>query len=93
MLEVVIPSLKARLAEICPETASNNTTFYYQWPPTLRIQPGPSTRYVRAHNDAEYGHQNGEVWRRARGFNIAHPCVQAHGTTNHTTHPPTYSHR
>jgi hypothetical protein len=31
--------------------------FWYQRPPTLRIQPGPSSRHVRAHHDAEYGHQ------------------------------------
>ncbi len=36
-------------------------TFYYQRPPTLRIQPGPARALVRAHDDAEYGHQNGEL--------------------------------
>ena len=30
-------------------------------PPTLRIQPGPSTRYVRPHKDSDYGHQDGEL--------------------------------
>ena len=34
---------------------------YVQRPPTLRIQPGPSTRYVRPHSDDEYGHQDGEI--------------------------------
>ena len=27
----------------------------------MRIQPGPARALVRAHNDAEYGHQNGEL--------------------------------
>ena len=36
--------------------------FYYQFPPTLRLQPGPSSRIGgRAHCDADYGHQDGEV--------------------------------
>ena len=36
--------------------------FYYQFPPTLRLQPGPSSRIGgRAHCDANYGHQDGEV--------------------------------
>lgn len=46
------------------ETADNsgsNTAFYYQRPPTLRIQPGPARAIVRAHHDAEYGHQFGEL--------------------------------
>eukprot|EP00980_Cylindrotheca_fusiformis_P028607 scaffold22620_cov131-Cylindrotheca_fusiformis.AAC.2 len=36
-------------------------TFYYQRPPTLRLQPGPGWAKVKPHNDAEYGHQNGEL--------------------------------
>ena len=36
-------------------------TFYYQYPPTLRLQPGPNKSYGRTHRDAEYGHQIGEV--------------------------------
>ena len=36
-------------------------TFYVQRPPTLRLQPGPSAFTVRPHNDAEYGHQPGEL--------------------------------
>ena len=42
-------------------TATAPTAFYYQYPPTLRLQPGRSTRHVRPHCDAEYGHQPGEV--------------------------------
>ena len=37
------------------------TRFYYQYPPTLRLQPGPSERHVRPHCDSEYGHQPGEL--------------------------------
>jgi hypothetical protein len=36
-------------------------TFYYQYPPSLRLQPGPSPEYGRIHRDAEYGHQDGEI--------------------------------
>lgn len=43
------------------EAAYSPVTFYYQRPPTLRIQPGPARALVRAHDDAEYGHQNGEL--------------------------------
>jgi hypothetical protein len=32
-------------------------TFFYQRPPTMRIQPGPARASVRAHNDAEYGRE------------------------------------
>jgi len=41
--------------------AKGATTFYYQHPPTLRLQPGPSERTVRRHHDGEYGHQRGEL--------------------------------
>ena len=59
--EVVLPPFKERLVKC--GLAQNNvpTMFYYQCPPTLRIQPGPSSRHVRAHSDAMYGHQDGEL--------------------------------
>jgi len=56
---VVVPSLKARL--VTAGACHAPTTFYYQYPPTLRLQPGPSSRTVRPHSDAEYGHQRGEI--------------------------------
>lgn len=54
--EVVCPRLKAKLREGVPPT-----TFYYQYPPTLRLQPGRSEQFRRVHRDAEYGHQVGEI--------------------------------
>ena len=58
----VLPHLKARLvAEGAISDEPNTTTFYYQRPPTIRLQPGPARARVKAHNDAEYGHQNGEL--------------------------------
>ena len=33
--------------------AKGATTFYYQHPPTLRLQPGPSERTVRRHHDGK----------------------------------------
>ena len=59
--KVVLPNLKLRLQSACVEAAHGPLTFYYQRPPTMRIQPGPARALVRAHNDAEYGHQNGEL--------------------------------
>eukprot|EP00415_Alexandrium_ostenfeldii_P004271 UN4271 len=36
-------------------------SFFYQFPPTLRLQPGPSLKARCVHRDAEFGHQVGEV--------------------------------
>lgn len=60
--EVVLPDLKERLlrAEANP-IDDEPVRFYYQRPPTLRLQPGPARAIVKAHHDAEYGHQNGEL--------------------------------
>ena len=57
----VLPRLKARLQAAGVHKGDNPVTFHYQRPPTMRIQPGPARALVRAHNDAEYGHQNGEL--------------------------------
>mmetsp|Transcript_13898 Transcript_13898/g.21076 ORF Transcript_13898/g.21076 Transcript_13898/m.21076 type:complete len:260 (+) Transcript_13898:66-845(+) len=56
--EVVCPHMKSLMGV---EAADKRTTFFYQFPPTLRLQPGPSKQYRRVHRDAEYGHQDGEV--------------------------------
>ena len=59
--EVILPDFKQKLV-VCGAVSMNEpVTFYYQRPPTLRIQPGPSTRAVPAHSDATYGHQDGEL--------------------------------
>ena len=59
--DVVVPRLRRRLV-LCGAIADEEAArFYVQRPPTLRLQPGPSTRHVRPHRDGEYGHQDGEV--------------------------------
>lgn len=64
---VILPHLKRRLAAcgaLDPKGGDKGDgafRFWYQRPPTLRLQPGPSSRYVRPHCDAEYGHQDGEL--------------------------------
>lgn len=61
VVNVVLPQLKARLVENDDIQADDEIEFYYQRPPTVRLQPGCARAHVRAHNDAEYGHQNGEL--------------------------------
>lgn len=60
--EIALPYLKSRLVA-CGALEDNTSTcaFYYQRPPTVRLQPGPGWAKVKPHNDAEYGHQNGEL--------------------------------
>ena len=58
----VLPHLKRRLvAAGAVSEEEESTIFYYQRPPTLRLQPGPAWAQVKAHDDAQYGHQNGEL--------------------------------
>mmetsp|Transcript_24436 Transcript_24436/g.44841 ORF Transcript_24436/g.44841 Transcript_24436/m.44841 type:complete len:267 (-) Transcript_24436:18-818(-) len=57
--EVVIPHMKAVLLAN-GEAAEPHHVFYYQRPPTMRVQP-PSSETGARHRDAEYGHQDGEV--------------------------------
>lgn len=60
--EVVLPYLKQRLVRAgATREETGSTTFYYQRPPTLRLQPGPAWSQVKPHDDAIYGHQNGEL--------------------------------
>lgn len=62
LAECVLPYLKARLVQLnLVNSEPQSATFYYQRPPTIRLQPGPAWAQVKAHNDAEYGHQNGEL--------------------------------
>ena len=61
--QVIIPYIKQRLIDekIIYNNQSTKLNFYYQRPPTLRIQPGPSKSKVNCHKDKDYGHQNGEL--------------------------------
>lgn len=59
VLDVVCPALKQRLVSVVGEPGP--TRFYYQYPPTVRLQPGPSREFKRPHRDSEYGHQVGEI--------------------------------
>eukprot|EP00536_Pseudo-nitzschia_multiseries_P006204 jgi/Psemu1/286300/fgenesh1_pg.129_\ len=62
VVEVALPYVKRRLTACrALESDSAPCAFYYQRPPTLRLQPGPGWAKVRPHNDVEYGHQNGEL--------------------------------
>ncbi|CAK8998117.1 unnamed protein product [Durusdinium trenchii] len=55
--KVLVPWLKQQ-AEL-----SERTRFSYQFPPTLRLQPGNSEEFKRPHRDAEYGHQDYSLTR------------------------------
>ena len=57
--DVALPHMKQQLEG--SREHIDPCTFYYQRPPTIRIQPGPSTRHVRTHKDSDYGHQDGEL--------------------------------
>jgi hypothetical protein len=61
--DFILPHLKQRLHDDGIDAASPDSpmTFYYQRPPTLRLQPGPARAYVKPHCDSEYGHQEGEL--------------------------------
>jgi hypothetical protein len=64
VLGVVLPNIKRRLVDLgLASEAAGSVKFYYQRPPTLRLQPGPAWARVKPHSDAEYGHQNGELVR------------------------------
>lgn len=58
---VALPYFKRRLEATGAIEPNTPITFYYQHPPTIRLQPGPGWAKVKPHNDAEYGHQNGEL--------------------------------
>ena len=58
VVDAILPRLKARLrSAVAHDDGNSPVTFFYQRPPTLRIQPGPARASVRAHNDAEYGRE------------------------------------
>ena len=55
---VILPYLRAQLSGVDDDQP---TVFRYQYPPTLRVQPGPSEQHGPLHRDLEYGHQPGEL--------------------------------
>jgi len=64
----VLPWMRSRLVDLGAvpdgpegEDDDGRREYYVQFPPTLRLQPGPSGRDVRPHTDGEYGHQMGEL--------------------------------
>jgi hypothetical protein len=57
LVKKVLPRLKERLQSTGLHDAKAPISFFYQRPPTIRIQPGPARALVRAHNDAEYGRE------------------------------------
>lgn len=60
--EVCCPALKRDLVCSTPSASpSAPVRFWYQYPPTMRLQSGPSSEFGRTHADVEYGHQIGEV--------------------------------
>ena len=62
VVDYILPHLKQRLVDNNHHgTNGGALTFYYQRPPTLRLQPGPARAYVKPHCDSEYGHQEGEL--------------------------------
>lgn len=68
ILEVVLPYLAKGLRS----HHETQLSFHYQYPPTLRVQPGPSPQFGRVHRDAEYGHQDGEInfWMPLSDYNL-----------------------
>ncbi|KAL3937410.1 MAG: hypothetical protein SGBAC_007480 [Bacillariaceae sp.] len=61
LLTAIAKEKKERGEEMTDEEKGTPITFYYQRPPTMRLQPGPSWAKVKPHNDAQYGHQHGEL--------------------------------
>jgi hypothetical protein len=53
--EVIIPSLREHVISNGGAGDELTTTYHYQYPPTLRIQPGPSAEYGPKHIDYSYG--------------------------------------
>eukprot|EP00873_Tetraselmis_striata_P013352 jgi/Tetstr1/433616/TSEL_022881.t1 len=59
--DVCCPALKAELLRHAPSLETSGVSFWYQYPPSMRLQPGPCAQRGRTHCDLEYGHQPGEL--------------------------------
>jgi len=90
---VVLPYIKRRLLSSLPadhEFSGRPVTFYYQRPPTLRLQPGPARAKVKEHKDSEYGHQNGEInfWIPLTDRNLTGVDLWCESSMNKGDHHP-----
>ena len=92
--DIVVPYLKQSVLVVEKELTDDNDingakkkekkihTFYYQYPPTLRIQPGPARSHGRTHRDAEYGHQKGEInyWMPISYYSLTRTTLEVEQT-------------
>ena len=60
VMDVVVPHLRSELLALSDCDAAESD-LWYQYPPTLRLQPGPCAIGGKEHCDAEYGHQASEL--------------------------------
>lgn len=58
---VLVESTESSPLNTTADAENSPVSFHCQFPPTLRVHRGPNERTGRPHNDAEYGHQQGEV--------------------------------
>jgi hypothetical protein len=61
VVDVILPWIKRQLVEAGDAAAAQPMTWHYQRPPSVRIQPPDPSAFCRAHRDAEFGHQPGEL--------------------------------
>ena len=68
LVGAILPRLKARLHSAGVHDDGNSpVTFFYQRPPTLRIQPGPVASRNRDPATTAPWRSNAESWRRSTG--------------------------
>lgn len=69
--DIICPYIKNHLIDSLFSNKDQKLTFYYQFPPTLRLQPSSKEEFGRIHRDLEYGHQSGEInfWMPLTDFN------------------------
>ena len=81
--DVVCTSLKRRLVALGAESDSAAIDYWYQYPPTLRLQPGPSDEHGREHRDAEFGHQACTLCARHSRREVLAAAVSTHAPRQH----------
>jgi hypothetical protein len=69
--DIICPFIKNQLIDKLFCNKEEELTFYYQFPPTVRLQPSSKEEFGRTHRDLEYGHQSGEInfWMPLTDFN------------------------